>query len=85
MNKNISILNNKNNAEGCFFIQDFCFKSGHQVPLYDITTTGAFNQLVGFAKFLNSEYGNVYYRGVSGLYDNVLLSLMRDRVKGSTR
>lgn len=82
MNNNISILNSKNNTEGCLFIQSFNFKSGHVVPLYDVTTTGAFNQLVGFAKFLNSEYGNVYYRGVSGLYDNVLPSLMRNRAKG---
>lgn len=78
----ISVLNNKNNAEGCCFIRPFKFRSGHSVPLYDIKSTGAFNQLVGFAKFLNSEYGNVYYRGVSGLYDNVLPSLMRSRAKG---
>lgn len=78
----ISVLNNKNNTEGCCFIRPFKFRSGHSVPLYDIKSTGAFNQLVGFAKFLNSEYGNVYYRGVSGLYDNVLPSLMRSRAKG---
>ena len=76
------VLNSSNNAEGCTFVEDFTFCTNHKVPLYDISTMGAFNQLVGFAKFTNSEYGNVYYRGIGGLYDNVLPSLLRNRRKG---
>ena len=76
------VLNSSNNAEGCTFVEDFTFWTKHKVPLYDISTMGAFNQLVGFAKFTNSEYGNVYYRGIGGLYDNVLPSLLRNRRKG---
>ena len=70
------------NFEGCEFEQQFHFSSGHVVPIYKINTTNAFNQLIGFAKFINSKYGNVYYRGISSLYDNVLPSLMRNRAKG---
>lgn len=79
---NPTVLKSSNNAEGCTFIEDFSFMSKHKVPLYDISTMGAFNQLVGFAKFINSEYGNVYYRGIGGLYDNVKPSLLRNRRKG---
>lgn len=77
------ILTRKNTAEGCEFIKDFTFRTGHTVPLYDISTTGALNQLIGHAKVANSQYGNVYYRGVDSLYDNVMPSLMRKRTSGS--
>lgn len=77
------VLTHKNTAEGCKFIMDFTFRCGHSVPLYDISTTGALNQLIGHAKVANSQYGNVYYRGVDGLYDNVMPSLMRNRTSGS--
>ena len=60
------VLNSSNNAEGCTFVEDFTFCTNHKVPLYDISTMGAFNQLVGFAKFTNSEYGNVYYLAGQG-------------------
>lgn len=77
-----TIINEKMNFEGCFYEKQFHFSCGHIVPIYKITTTNAFNQLIGFAKFINSDYGNVYYRGISSLYDNVLPSLMRNRAKG---
>lgn len=70
------------NFEGCLFERQFQFSCGHTVPIYRINTTSAFNQIIGFAKFKNSEYGNVYYRGINSLYNNVLPSLMRNRAKG---
>ena len=77
-----SILTDKSRIEGCKFVRSHEFSNGHSVPIYDVTSTNALNQLIGHVKFANSSYGNVYYRGVSGLYDNVLPSLMRNRVKG---
>lgn len=77
-----TIIHEKMNFEGCSFETQFKFSCGHAVPVYKIDTTSAFNQIVGFAKFVNSDYGNVYYRGISSLYDNVLPSLMRNRAKG---
>lgn len=78
----IVVLNEKSDYEGCRFYKMHTFSSGHSVPVYDIFTTGALNQMIGHVKFLNAKYGNVYYRGVSGLYDNVLPSLMRNRTNG---
>ncbi len=71
------LLTTKSTVEGSIFVGEYTFKSGNKVPLYELQTIGAFNQLIGHAKFNNSSYGNVYYRGVDGLYDNVLPSLMR--------
>lgn len=76
------ILTCNSRVEGANYIGEHKFKSGHQVPLYELNTTGALNQIIGHAKFNNSKYGNVYYRGISGLYDNVLPTLMRNRANG---
>lgn len=76
------ILTYNSRVDGAKYIGKHKFKSGHQVPLYELNTTGALNQIIGHAKFNNSEYGRVYYRGISGLYDNVLPALMRKRARG---
>lgn len=78
------VLTSNNSTYGCSFIEEFTFKNKHKVPLYDVTTYSAFNQLIGHAKFANSSYGNVYYRGINGLFDNVLPSIMRKVKSGKT-
>ena len=50
------ILPSRNTTEGVKFIQDYRYANGHEVPLYDISTTGALNQIIGHAKFVNSYY-----------------------------
>lgn len=77
------VLNTKCDYEGCVFYKMHQFSDAHEVPIYDILSTGALNQIIGHVKFANADYGNVYYRGVSGLYDNVLPALMRNRAKGN--
>lgn len=77
-----NILTDKSHVDGTHYLGMHKYKNEHEVPIYEIFTTGALNQLIGHCKFDNSQYGNVYYRGVSGLYDNVLPSLMRNRAKG---
>lgn len=76
------ILTENSRVEGAMFIQFHEFKNGHKVPLYDIFSMGALNQIIGHVKFANAKYGNVYYRGVNGLYNNVLPTLMRNRQNG---
>ncbi len=67
-------------TDGITFVQEFVFKHGaHRVPLIDVSTTGALNQIIGHAKFINEAYGNVYYRGVNGLYNTVLPSFVRGK------
>lgn len=78
-----TILTNKSTVSGSSFVKDYEFRNGHVVPLYEVSTTAAFNQLVGHAKIDNAHYGNVYYRGVNGLFDNVMPSIMRKRTSGA--
>lgn len=40
-------LTDKNNFEGCEFIKLFRFDTGVEVPLYDISTLGSLNQIIG--------------------------------------
>lgn len=53
------------------------------MPVYEVTELSALNQLVSYAKYCNNEYGNIYYRGVSDLYPNVMPALMRTRTCGA--
>lgn len=76
------VLTSNSSAYGSRFIRDFVFKNGASAPLYEVDNMAAFSQLIGHAKFINSQYGNVYYRGVNGLFDNVLPSILRDREHG---
>lgn len=78
-----AILTNRSTVDGSRFVQMFQFKDGPSVPLYEVEKMAAFNQLIGHAKFVNAHYGNVYYRGVNGLFDNVRPSLMRWRSHGT--
>lgn len=77
-----TILRKDCRINGCLFIKNFKFKTDVTVPLYELSTTGALNQLIGYGKYLNKEYGNVYYQGTDFPYDNIKPSIMRKRVRG---
>lgn len=38
------------------------------VPVYEISSFHSLTQLIGFGKYMNREYGNVYLRGQTSLY-----------------
>lgn len=70
-------------VEGASFAGMHRFQTGHEVPVYEVRELSALNQIIGYAKYLNKDYGNVYYRGVSRLYDNIRPAIMRDRTVGA--
>lgn len=53
------------------------FSDGNEVSIFDVNDYRALNQLIGYAKFLNSEYGDVYYRGEAHIHTSVLPSISR--------
>ncbi len=53
------------------------FATGHKVPIFDVSDYRALNQLIGYAKFLNTEYGDVFYRGEVHLHESLLPSISR--------
>lgn len=66
--------------EGADFLEMWKFRVGNDVPVYDVKTPQAFNQLIGYSKYANREYGNVYYRGLNGLFDNAMPALLRNDI-----
>lgn len=80
-----NLLTDRSSVDGCRFVENFKFSNGVVAPLYEVEMMAAFNQLIGHAKFVNAQYGNVYYRGVNALYDNVLPSIMRGRKYGDAK
>lgn len=53
------------------------FSCGNEVPLFEVSDYRALNQIIGYAKFLNTDYGDVYYRGEAHLHTSVLPSVAR--------
>lgn len=53
-------------------------KPENEVPIYHVSSSQAFNQVIGYAKFINSSNGTVLYRGQNKNYDSLLPSGTRN-------
>lgn len=73
----INIIKSNNSIQGAKCVGEYKFAGGNSVPIYEVFTVHELNQLVGYAKFLNREYGNVYYRGQCELYGTISPSIYR--------
>lgn len=71
-------LTSKATVLGTKFVKNYTFDCGNVVPIYDVLSMQALNQLLGHAKFNNREYGDVYYRGQGALYSTLTPSLFRE-------
>lgn len=80
-----SVLTDKSSLFGLSLVGKYQFTRGNDVPLYEVSSVYALNQIIGHAKFRNQKYGNVYYRGVTDIFDNVMPSLMRGRRSGEAK
>lgn len=56
---------------------------GNKVSIFDVCDYRALTQLIGYAKFLNADYGNVYYRGEARLHHSMLPSISRQKKQGT--
>lgn len=65
--------------QGRKFCGNYTFKNGLFAPVYEVYSVHALNQLIGYAKFINRSYGDVYYRGESKLHDALRPSIFRGR------
>lgn len=77
--KEIKTLSEKLNPSGCVFVGTHLFSCGQKVPIFEIQTVHALNQVIGYAKFINRSSFDVYYRGECKLHDTVLPSLFRGK------
>ena len=83
LNEPLKIMVNTLRISGSVMVGEHCFEGGHTVPIYEVTTIHALNQLIGYAKFINKAYGDVYYRGECKLHKTLTPSLYRNRVSTS--
>ena len=54
---------------------------GTNIPIIDVPSMYALNQLVGYVKHINSGVGTVLYRGQNKLYPSVVPSIKHDLLK----
>ena len=53
------------------------FAGGNEVSVFEVSDYRALNQIVGYAKFINTQYGDVFYRGEVNLHSSLLPSIAR--------
>lgn len=83
-----TIIRSDKNFLGAYFFKMHVFNSGVSVPIYNVNTIEALTQIIGYAKFINANYGNVLYRGECKLHSSLLPSIYRFpscRGKGAMR
>lgn len=69
----LTVMKNSLLPYGCKYCEDYNFSCGHTVPIYEVSSVHSLNQLIGYAKFINKSFGDVYYRGECKLHDSLLL------------
>lgn len=68
--------NNKRKLKEAIKVNGTEYKGVHkftclnEVPVYEVFTYHAFNQIIGLAKFINKSYGRVFYRGECSLHNS---------------
>ena len=62
---------------GTEYVGEYSFINKRKVPIYEVHTAHGLNQLIGYAKFINNNFGNVYYRGECTLHESIIPSLYR--------
>lgn len=77
MKSTITKLSTEASINGVQYIEDYSFSCGKTAPVFEVSTQHGLNQLLGNAKFVNREYGEVLYRGQCHLYETVMPSLIR--------
>lgn len=78
------ILKKALSVSGLKFVEMYSLSCGNTVPVYDVSSMHALNQVIGYAKFINKGYGEVLYRGENKLHPGLIPSLFRG-CKGTTK
>lgn len=60
------------------FVTNHTFLSGNSVPIFEAFSVYGFNRIVGYLKYINRTYANVYSRGECKLHNSLIPSLYRN-------
>lgn len=77
--ESITKLSKTLRSQGRLYCGEHTFTNGVSVPIYEVFSVHALNQLIGYAKFINRSYGSVYYRGECKIHDGLRPSIFRGR------
>ena len=61
------------------YVADYSFVSGNTVPIFEAFSVYGFNRIVGYLKYINRTFANVYSRGQCELYGSLIPSLYRGK------
>lgn len=70
-------MNRHLRIRGTEYVEEYNFSNGRNVPIYEVLTVHGLNQIIGYTKFNNNNYGNVFYRGECKLHSSLIPSLFR--------
>lgn len=56
----------------------YSFLNGNKVSIFEVESVYGLTKLLGYAKFINRQYGEVLYRGECKLHPTLMPSLLRD-------
>ena len=59
--------------------EQYQFSCGNEVPVFEVDNPITLIQLVGYAKFINKDYGNVLLRGENKLHNSLVPGIYRKR------
>lgn len=79
------IIKNNVSIQDCNFEKIHTYKNGTKIPVFSVKSMYGLNQIIGYAKFINRNYGTVYYRGENQLYESLLPSLFRKTEKDTRK
>ena len=50
--------------------------NNEKTPVYEVSSSHGFNQIIGYVKHTNAEYGTVLYRGQANLHEKLIPSIL---------
>lgn len=61
------------------YVGSYTFTSGNTVPIIEAFSVYGFNRVVGYLKYINRTFANVYSRGECKLHESLIPSLYREK------
>ena len=83
--RDVHTISNRQHIQDCNFVTYHKFSSGEKVSVFDVPNIVSLNQIVGYAKYINRDSGEVFYRGQTKLYPTMCPSLFHGKTTPRAR
>lgn len=75
--ENPVVLRSDMHISGVNYVDVHEYTNGHRVPVYLVDDYYALNKILGYAKYINGDYGTILYRGECVLHNTLIPSIHR--------